>query len=86
MYKLKENYTVGTKGLCSTDLFNEVSLIFVHMVSTGEILLQLLQTKVALFTAFHCIPVDFMFGIDLPENEQICNFMDFFHTADRPKH
>ena len=47
MYKLKENYTVGTKGLCSTDFFNEVSLIFIHMVSTGEFLLQLLQTKVA---------------------------------------
>jgi len=45
----ERNYTVGTKGLCSTDLFNEVSLIFVHMVSTGEFLLQLLQTKVALF-------------------------------------
>ena len=67
MYKLKENYTVGTKGLCSTDFFNEVSLIFVHMVSTGEFLLQLLQTKVALFTAFHCILVDFKFGIDLQE-------------------
>ena len=40
-----DNYTVGSKGLCSTDLFNEVSLIFVHMVSTGEILLQLLQMK-----------------------------------------
>ena len=51
----KGNYTVGTKGLCSTDFFNEVSLIFVHMVSTGKFLLQLLQTKVALFTAFHCI-------------------------------
>ena len=51
------------------------------MVSTGKILLQLLQTKVALFTAFHCIPVDFMFGIDLPENEQICNFMDFSHKG-----
>ena len=59
--------------------------MLVHIVSTGEFLLQMLQTKDALFTAFHCILVDFKFGIDFPENEQICSFMDF-STADRPKH
>ena len=47
MYKLKGNYTLGTKGLCSTDFFNEVSLIFVHMVCTGKFLLQMLQMKLA---------------------------------------
>ena len=40
--KLKGNYSVGTKGLCSADFFNKV-----HMVSTGKFLLQMLQTKFA---------------------------------------
>ena len=57
MYKLKENYTVGTKGLYSTDFFNEVSLIFVHMVSTGKFLLQMLQMK---FASIHKFPMQLL--------------------------
>ena len=45
MYKLKENYTVGTKGLCSTDLFNEVFIDFYSYGFYRGNLLQLLQMK-----------------------------------------
>ena len=58
---------MGSKGLCSTDLFNEVSLIFVHMVSTGEILLQLLQTKVA--------PI--LLDANVFNSKQLGNLLDF---------
>ena len=62
-----DNYTVGTKGLCSTDLFNEVSLIFIHMVCTGKFLLQMLQMKFASIYSFGVL-VDFKFSMDFPEN------------------
>ena len=85
----ERNYTVGTKRLCCE--LPQISLIkflvflfsFVHMVSTGKFLLQMLQTKVAFKhtedTVMHRIEVAMGtgFGIDFPENEQICSFIDF---------
>ena len=57
------------------------------MVSTGKFLLQLLQTKVAPINWVNTWDlVDFKFGIDCQKMKQICNFMDFSHKADRPKH
>ena len=85
MYKLKGNYSVGSKRLCSTDFFNEVSLIFVHMVCTGKFLLQMLQTKFAsiywissVFDVCSGGLVDFKFGIDLAKKSVNMQFYGFF--------
>ena len=43
----RELYCGKLKGCVPQISFNEVSLIFVHMVYTGKFLLQMLQTKVA---------------------------------------
>ena len=77
MYKLKGNYTVGTKGLCSTD-----SLINFIWFLQGNFCSKCSKRNLPLFTGFplylmhrnqgclhriHRDPVDFKFGIDLAQ-------------------
>ena len=77
MYKLKGNYTVGTKGLCSTDFLID----FIWFLQ-GKFCSNCSKRNLPLFTGFplylmhkiqgclhrvHRVPVDFKLSIDLAQ-------------------